>query len=184
MFGISESYVQAIELGQRTIKPDLAEAIMVCCGVTPASLMKKRGQPQRCLGETPISWSDYIKQWQAQVSVFNDDTVENFVETFVPMMKVLCEAAAHQRKGIQLSLKIARFIDTMTDEFNLRAKVNGLMKERLAEGRPVTWTPYLIEAAIGQGGTSFSFVGSDKLAASIDQPAGAVAKGKKKAKNA
>jgi transcriptional regulator with XRE-family HTH domain len=50
MFGISASYVQAIELGQRTLNEELADAIMLRLGVDAESLKRKRGAPVHLIG--------------------------------------------------------------------------------------------------------------------------------------
>ena len=46
MFGVSASYIQAVELGQRNLNDELADAIMLRCGVDASSLKRKRGKPE------------------------------------------------------------------------------------------------------------------------------------------
>jgi len=50
MFGISASYVQAIELGQRKLSNELADAIMLRFGVNAESLKRKRNAPAHLIG--------------------------------------------------------------------------------------------------------------------------------------
>jgi transcriptional regulator with XRE-family HTH domain len=45
MFGVSASYIQAIELGQRKLSDELADAIMLRLGVDAESLKRKIGAP-------------------------------------------------------------------------------------------------------------------------------------------
>src|SRR6266568_2284641 len=45
MFGVSASYIQAIELGQRKLSDELADAIMLRLGVDAESLKRRRGVP-------------------------------------------------------------------------------------------------------------------------------------------
>ena len=50
MFGVSTSYIQAVELGQRKLNDELADAIMLRLGVDAESLKRKRGAPVHLIG--------------------------------------------------------------------------------------------------------------------------------------
>jgi transcriptional regulator with XRE-family HTH domain len=50
MFGVSGSFIQAIELGQRNLSDELADAIMLRLGVDAESLKRKRGLPVSLIG--------------------------------------------------------------------------------------------------------------------------------------
>ena len=54
MFGISTSYLQAIELGTRKVPDHLADAIMLRLGVDPDSLKNKHGHPEFLLASDKV----------------------------------------------------------------------------------------------------------------------------------
>jgi transcriptional regulator with XRE-family HTH domain len=55
MFGVSGSYIQAIELGGRELGDELADAIMLRLGVDAESLKRKRGIPTPLLQKKRIA---------------------------------------------------------------------------------------------------------------------------------
>ena len=61
MFGVSASYIQAIELGQRKISDELADAIMLRLGVDAESLKRKTGKPVSLIGLGKVSFTLWNK---------------------------------------------------------------------------------------------------------------------------
>jgi transcriptional regulator with XRE-family HTH domain len=57
ILGISASYLQAIELGQRDLRDDLADEIMLRYGVDAESVKRKRGMPRHLIGSNAAHYT-------------------------------------------------------------------------------------------------------------------------------
>ena len=150
MFGVSASYIQAIELGQRNLTDELADAIMLRLGVDAESLKRKRGVPVSLIGSNKAEfllqsesrddlekvYKDYkaLKKVRDQGERFRRSVVF-WHKTIVPAWRseqwqvrdaldnklgLLFEAAELENKYHAVAMRLSRWIDDAVNEFRLR----------------------------------------------------------------
>lgn len=168
MFGVSASYIQKVELGQRTLDNELADAIMLRLGVDAESLKRKRG--------APISLIDVDK---AEFTYGGDDIAKS-IEDYGALLKVrnkyerlrrsvlfwrinvlpdwelnhwrvrnaldnkldlLFEAAEREKKYHSVAMRLSRWIENAVSEFRLRTTINAIRNSR--SGRDAQWPAFM-----------------------------------------
>jgi len=168
MFGVSQSFIQAIELGKRPMNDDLADAIAVRVGVRPDSLKHKVGIPTAMLFGAGAGLKDQIAAWEKNATFLNDDAVDNLRDNFVPMLEVLAEAAMREKKGVVLSLKLSRWIDATTADLGLNGTIKVVTRKKKSLGTEVDWRPYFLERSLNADGTgTLSFMASEKATSKL-----------------
>jgi transcriptional regulator with XRE-family HTH domain len=169
MFGVSASYIQAIELGQRKLSDELADAIMLRCGVDAESLKRKRG--------SPISLIDADKA----EFLYGGDDIAEAVEDYGALLRVrdrherlrrsvlfwkknvlprweldhwrvrmvldnkldlLLEAAEREKKYHSVAMRLSRWIDNAVSEFRLRTTIDVICRNSRT-GRDAQWPSFI-----------------------------------------
>lgn len=143
VLGISESYLQKIELGRKTISDDLANLIMARFGIHATSLKSKDSIPKPLLWARGGTLKDRIKEWEDQIKILNGEVQETFREHMAIKMDVLFEAASAQNKGVALGASLDRWMAQVEEELNLKATIQRILKERNSKGADLEWIPYL-----------------------------------------
>jgi transcriptional regulator with XRE-family HTH domain len=143
LFGVSASYIQAIELGQRQISDDLAYAMMTRFGVTSRSLKKKRGRPKMYSRRATIR--ERIEEWAKIASQLNDDILTALANVMIPKLIVLFEAAKLRGKGPALAISLDRWLAAAERDYALRTTRETVLKEFRQAKAEVDFVPFARE---------------------------------------
>jgi len=84
MFGVSASYIQAVELGQRKLNDQLADAIMLRLGVDAESLKRKRGAPVHLIGSGKAEFT----LWSGEKTSRSQAEMDEVVREYAALKKV------------------------------------------------------------------------------------------------
>jgi transcriptional regulator with XRE-family HTH domain len=129
MVGVSESYIQAIELGQRQISDDLALDIAANYGLNPEWLKGKAkvfNNGCATLRESCQTIGDTLSR------SFRDD-VEFFVDSIEAKVEILLAAAQRERKEIAVLLSLQKWIDDATKRYGLGTTIKAVLNSQSAE---------------------------------------------------
>ncbi len=129
LVGASESYVEAIEYGSRTMNEELADSIMMRFGIDSESLKSNSStwpKPRSAIGGRKLSNSRQVKkcisEWEWYVDHLNEAASETFENWILPKIRQLIGAASTQRSAVVLSLDkwVVRTIEEFSLKFALR----------------------------------------------------------------
>jgi transcriptional regulator with XRE-family HTH domain len=163
MFGVSASYIQAIELGGRTINDELCDDIELRLGVRASSLKQEGGRPVVWLLEertialmpqrisTPIL-SDLrklrrrprerlrykIDLWKKMRATMEEKAPRKEI---VEKLLILLDAAAREQKQLAVLWRLDRWIEDQIASLNLRTRVSIIVQKR---GQPFGKKPLVL----------------------------------------
>jgi transcriptional regulator with XRE-family HTH domain len=143
LFGVSASYVQAIELGERQINDDLAYAMMTRFGASPRSLKKKRGRPKMYSRRATIQ--ERIEEWAKIAQQLNDDILTVLSNVMIPKLIVLSEAARRKRKGPALAISLDRWLAAAERDYSLHTTREAVLEEFREAHAEVDFVPFARE---------------------------------------
>jgi len=131
--GISPRMLQAIELGERRLKPEVAEAVHILTGVLPASLLK--GPPRSSLGGI----FDYqrFQLWQMVRQGENEEAPKRLLEKRVEALKWIGQAMQNTQRGILWDEEFRRFLLKTIQRYQISEELEKLKKDHIAKGN--TW---------------------------------------------
>jgi len=131
--GISPRMLQAIELGERRLKPEVAEAVHILTGVLPASL--KKGPPRSSLGGI----FDYqrFQLWQMVRQGENEEAPKRLLEKRVEALKWIGQAMQNTQRGILWDEEFRRFLLKTIQRYQISEELEKLKKDHIAKGN--TW---------------------------------------------
>jgi transcriptional regulator with XRE-family HTH domain len=161
MFGVSASYIQAIELGQRNISSELADDIMLRFGVEAESLKRKRFLPVSLLRQDKIdienSSSSATKKLGQEFAALQEITdprerlqfcIEFYRKIFpgfesgIPYQEfprklgILIEAAVREKKHLPLLIRLDRWMENAAKKFRLETTM------KVVAGNRSDWKPF------------------------------------------
>lgn len=151
LVGTSESYVEAIEYGSRTMNEELAESIMLRLGIdaeslSPASSSRCWSKPKSAMGGRQLSNAQQIKdcisEWEWHVDHLNEAAPETFENWILPKIRQLIGAATTQRSAVVLSLD--KWVAQTIEEFSLKFALR-----RSADFDEAIWDPIVKKSAAG-----------------------------------
>jgi len=171
--GISESFLQKIELGVKKLPIELAELMMVRFGVRADSLMSEHGKPDALFDCRPGTLTEKMAYWQNCVLRLNEDAYANFRENLSQKLDALFEAASRGNNALVLGVYLDRWIAEQERVLGLKLYRKAVLAEREAEGRPVDWTPYIELETLQDGTLRFRAMVSslDPRTSDANQPA-------------
>jgi transcriptional regulator with XRE-family HTH domain len=164
MFGVSASYIQAIELGQRSINDELADAIELQLGVRASSLKNEQGLPTvwllqettvalmmpqristpilselRKLRAKPLERLRYqLALWRKMLPAMEEKAPRKEI---VEKLLILLDAAARERKQLTTLSRLDRWIEDQIALLNLRRAVGLIAQKR---GQPLGTKPLVL----------------------------------------
>jgi transcriptional regulator with XRE-family HTH domain len=162
MFGVSRPYIQAIELGQRTINDTLCDDIAAKLGVTAKSLKEKRGMPRALLSEVvvwlmPVRIRERIlprleklqdqprERLHYQLELWGKllPAIEKSVDRkyFERKLGIFLDAAAREKKLRPVLLKLDRWIENQIASCNLRSTIKSLARNAKYDWRALDEWP-------------------------------------------
>jgi transcriptional regulator with XRE-family HTH domain len=152
MFGVSASYIQAIELGGRTINDELCDDIELRLGVKANSLKQKQGLPtvwllqERTVALMPQRISEPILSklrklrrkprerlryqlalWKKMLPAMEEKAPRKEI---VEKLLILLDAAAAERKHLTALLQLDRWIEDQIALLNLRKPIRIIAQKR------------------------------------------------------
>jgi len=152
MFGVSASYVQAIELGQRPINDELCDDIALRLGVTARSLKQERGMPRALLEEKRIAAITdretgaaiiselrlrrgtrerlrfQVDRWRKMLPAI-EGSIQSQDIVLRKLFLFLKVSVTHQeKKHLSVLRQLDRWIEDQTERFGLRTIVKALAK--------------------------------------------------------
>jgi transcriptional regulator with XRE-family HTH domain len=162
MFGVSASYIQAIELGQRNISSELADDIMLRLGIEAESLKRRRGFPMSLLRSDKVklkSETVKIRKLAQEFAALQRTTVprerlrgqiefyqkifpyfesEVRYEDFVRKLEVFFTGAVREKKHLTLLMRLDRWLEGAAKKFRLQAAIMKIAGRNYAED----WQPF------------------------------------------
>jgi len=125
LIGISGSMVQAIELGQRTLKDDLAWRIFYATGTSVTELMKKKPELRGFDGN--FFECTTCQRWKATNQLGKADGLLA-VEGMTGPLKAVLTAARRATGGSDLAVRHSylRWLTETVREFGLRSEINSM----------------------------------------------------------
>jgi transcriptional regulator with XRE-family HTH domain len=160
MFGLSGSYIQAIELGGRKLRDELADDIMLALGVTAESLQRKRGMPTPLLQEKRIAKMMDRETCAAIISElrrlenkaggrlrFQIDLWRKILPALQGSIRyqnttrklfLLLNAATHERKHLLLLARLDRWMENAVKKFRLKSRIMNITGGSYGED----WQPF------------------------------------------
>jgi transcriptional regulator with XRE-family HTH domain len=126
--GVSESYIQQVELGKKRLSNEVAARITVQFGMRPDSMQAERGEPKALLHARPGSLRHRVKEWQVEggEDKFNEDAVAALRDIHLPKLVILFEAAVSKKRGMLAALLLDEAIEDLAE----RLQVTAAMKNR------------------------------------------------------
>jgi transcriptional regulator with XRE-family HTH domain len=162
MFGVSASYIQAIELGKRNISPEFADDIMIQLGIEAESLKRQRGLPRSLLRSGKAkskTASPKVKKLAQEFAALQSETdprerlrarIEFYqkifpyfaseirYQDFVRKLEVFFSAAARDEKHLPVIMRLDRWLENAAKDFRLRAAIMKVAGRNYA----VDWHPF------------------------------------------
>jgi transcriptional regulator with XRE-family HTH domain len=168
MFGVSASYIQAIELGQRNISNELADAIMLQLGIDAESLKRRRsmlrslvesGRAELMLWRGPSSeraemyplFDEYTKlkkiadpNERLRRSILFWQKITPHWDWYIARralddkLALLFEAATREKKHFPLAMRLSRWIENSVSDFRLRTTIDAVRATRKTD-----WPPFM-----------------------------------------
>jgi transcriptional regulator with XRE-family HTH domain len=167
MFGVSASYIQAIELGQRNISSELADDIMLRFGVEAESLKRKRGLPVSLLRQDQIdiknSSPSATKKLGREFAALQEITdpcerlqfcIEFYrkifpyfesevrYQNFARKVEILFTAAVREKKHLALLIRLDRWMENAVKKFGLEPTIKAVIRPYVGGNREVDWQPF------------------------------------------
>jgi transcriptional regulator with XRE-family HTH domain len=138
--GVSKSYIQAVELGKRTLNDNVCYAIALRFGVNIKTLKKKRGLPTPLLA-SKLPQLNRREQLRRQIELWQQvfPAIEEGMEpkTTIVKLRIFAEAAGRWKKKLAMLSLLNRWMENQITDFNLRAAVM-----RVAEEHKFNWQPF------------------------------------------
>jgi Helix-turn-helix. len=167
MFGVSASYIQAIELEERTINDELCDDIELQLGVRASSLKQKHGEPivwllqEQTVALMPRRISEPILKelrqlrnkprerlryqlalWQQMQPTMEEKAPR---KELIEKLLIFLDAAAAKRTQLKALLRLDRFIEDQIAFFDLRKAIGSIAQKRgrtLALGKKPLVIPF------------------------------------------
>ncbi len=133
---VSEPYIQAIELGLRTISDDLAEEVSFRFGVTAKSLKQMKGVPEVCprSGTPDDSLENSIRSWTRDLAKLEED---NLADTWTTELTAryarLLETATAEGKRMVLQYLFDRWLRRTARDLGLEEGILQQVRRSSAE---------------------------------------------------
>jgi transcriptional regulator with XRE-family HTH domain len=165
MFGVSTSYVQAIELGQRAVNDELCGDISMRIGVTGNSLKQKRGMPTALLQERTVALMPQgisepilseLRKLRAQPRERLRYQLALWQKMFAEMDKsasrekigekllIFLDAAAREQKHLVALSRLDRWIENQIASLNLRTTVKVIARSAKFDWQPFSKMPHVL----------------------------------------
>lgn len=152
--GISPRMLQAIELGDRRLKPEVAEAVHILTGVLPASL--KKGPPRSSLGG--IFDHQRFQMWQMVRQGENEEAPKRLVEKRVEALKWIGQAMQNTQRGIIWEEEFRRFLLKTIQRYQISEELEKLKKDHIAKGNTWPDEAFLPSKEAGKRATAASLI--------------------------
>jgi transcriptional regulator with XRE-family HTH domain len=137
LIGLSESYVQKVELGDEVLSEQVAVRMGLQFGFRPSSLRRQRGSPKP-LRERKSSLAEQIDDWQGMLEIPTTTCLQQLEQVLFPKIRLLVKAALAQGtvpgtkrrgKGPLAVMLIDDAIHTIVRDLDLENRVSEIARK-------------------------------------------------------
>ncbi|MGI8962725.1 MAG: helix-turn-helix transcriptional regulator, partial [Bryobacteraceae bacterium] len=170
--GVSASYIEKLELGERLVNDSISTRIALAVGVFPDSLKKKRGRPRHFYPDTEGSLADRIQAWRAFIEPVDTGAEDTFAAVSLPKLRILTEAAVLKAKGLTLLALLDGWIEKISRELGLQPAINAALRNAREDGRDIQWSNVVSIVSSGRD-AEIILVANQRAATSLERAASA-----------